>query len=242
MKATMHVIFWIGVCLSLPSAGSLMPARGHNLAEVGAPAPSWLLLIRSTQSGDMDTVDLDAARLALAALRASLPQQQRTDDERVVLAPDVEVLSFDAVATRLAGKPKPLECRAHAADGTLVVSCSDVSAEWRAIHNNQVEDINSSEGPIGALRTSTDESATEKVLVLGKEQSLLVPIGALEAWARDYVITLQLGVTSRAADGAEKALGVRSVIEFGHVEEVDARSETARQLFEFRRSYRPSTG
>ena len=189
----------------------------------------------------MNALDLEAARLLLIALRASLPTEQNISVGRVVLAPEGEGLSPDSAARALASKPKPLECHAYVADGTLVVSCGSLSTEWRALHRYQVEDLSSRDGPIGSLRTSTSDGESDEVLILGRGEALLARAGALEAWTRDYVVTLPLGITSRVPDQSERALGARAVIEFDRVDTVDPDSEPARRLMDLRRSGQRST-
>ena len=85
-----------------------------------------------------------AARLALLALRASIPERRPLDADRVLLAPSASPMSVDAAAQMLAAKPKPLFCDAKAIvtwrpstyaneESVFAETIADVTADVRAV-------------------------------------------------------------------------------------------------------------
>lgn len=130
-----------------------------------------------------------AARLALLALRASIPESRRLDGDRVLLAPSSSPISADAAAEMLAAKPKPLFCDATARERTLVVHCrtqAEASTLARALHATMQYPAEWG-GFMGYLQQRYGPG-DHLVAVFGREESLLAPRTVVDRWSRDYEI------------------------------------------------------
>jgi hypothetical protein len=167
----------------------------------------------------MTDADRDAARVTLLAVCTALPGDQVELPQAVVLAPGEQELSWEEASEKLANLAKPLECRGQRVSGRLILSCSSISKAGQSTLRYQLDDLNQHEGPIGALADDF-RGGVDPVLVVGRGSSLLVRYGALDAWTRSYVVAMPLGISSRDPGVQERALGARSVVEFGRVDDV----------------------
>jgi hypothetical protein len=134
-------------------------------------------------------IDEQAARLALMALRGTLPAYEPLDDSRVCIAPDNAVLSTDEAMRFLALMPKPLICYGDLVRGTLVVECElapESSRLDRRIferHRHLFEDAD-------PLEQIVERYGDEDHLfaAFSGSESLLVSFAAVRRWLRDYQI------------------------------------------------------
>jgi len=134
-------------------------------------------------------IDVQAARLALMALRGTLPAYEPLDDDRVRIVPDSAVLSSDEAASLLASMPKPLLCYAEKVRGVLVVEC-ELGMESEP-----------SDGRIGEIHRHflSDADLLEQIVerygdedhlfaAFSGTETLLVSFSTLRRWLRDYQI------------------------------------------------------
>ena len=134
---------------------------------------------------------LDAARLALLALRASVSQHTPLPGPGVRVFPRSEVLAADAAAQLLAALPKPVACSATPSSDLLEVTCSALEPgtpdfDW---HARGVALSREDGGFMGYLTRRRQANSTDvSVCCFGRDESLLVSLAAVDRWAEDYYI------------------------------------------------------
>lgn len=133
---------------------------------------------------------MDAARLALLALRASIDPQKPLAPGTVVVAPSSTVITVEAAARALAALPKPVSCKATAENGVLTIDCRPLDAgetEWR--HYRSAKEF--SGGHRGFMSHTIERygpSDAHLVAAFGREERLLLPLQVAVDWHRDYMI------------------------------------------------------
>src|SRR5690242_18342756 len=137
------------------------------------------------------SLELDAARLAVLAARASISREikLRPTHFRLPLAHDR--LTSDEIAQRLLVAPKPLLCTARDAGGTVEITYRPLEPgthhyEW---HERLVKSAEERGGFMSYVPRSTDDSAEDlKIYCVGWDEWLLLSIPAVEQWRRDYEV------------------------------------------------------
>ncbi len=129
-----------------------------------------------------------AARLALMALRGTIPSYEPLDD-RVRIAPDDALLSTNAAARLLASLPKPLICCGESVRGSLVVEC-ELVAEAKPLdrriyerHKHRFVD----DDPLGDVIEHYGEG-DHLFAAFSGSASLLITLAAVRCWLHDYQI------------------------------------------------------
>ncbi len=149
----------------------------------------------------------EAAEISLAALSFTLKDLPRL--RGFMMLPDLRVLERSRVADALADSPKPLFCIGVPMFGCVGVGC------W-------------TEAPGVARRNSVDIDArnrrfdpASKVSVprtMTPGEFFMVPMAAVEAWARDYDLP-QVGFSILEADSATAAAGADFMLRFEPTDE-----------------------
>ena len=147
-----------------------------------------------------------AARMLITFLRSILPDGQTTLD-KVVLLPSHGVISDDAAAAALAGRLKPLACRAHAHEGALYVECTPLDPAVAARPNDAYG---------LAAEAGVATSARAKVRILAGQDQLIVPAGALAAFERQYSIEMPHLLVGRSPMLMDRLRGIRLILEATH--------------------------
>ncbi len=139
-----------------------------------------------------------AARLALIALRGTLPAYEALDDSRVRIAPDNAVLSIDEAVRFLASMPKPLICYGDQVQGTLEIEC-ELAAESTRLDRRIFERHRHLFDDADPLEQIVERYGDEDHLfaAFSGSDSLLISSAALRRWLRDYQIDFS---TYRADD------------------------------------------
>jgi hypothetical protein len=134
-------------------------------------------------------IDEQAARLALMALRGTLPAYEPLDEERVRIVPDSALLSIEEAARLLASMPKPLVCYGDDVRGTLVVEC-ELAARSAPLDRRIFESHGHLLADDDPLELIVERYGEEDHLfaVFSGSDSLLVSFAALRLWFRDYQI------------------------------------------------------
>ncbi len=134
-------------------------------------------------------IDEQAARLALMALRGTLPAYEPLDDDRVRIAPDNVVLSIDEAARLLASMPKPLICYGDKVRGTLVVEC-ELAGASKQLDRGIFESHRHLFADADPLEEIVERYGDEDHLfaAFSGSDSLLLSFAALRRWFRDYQI------------------------------------------------------
>ena len=165
-----------------------------------------------------------AARLALLALRASIPEALALDRNRMTFAPSTSPMSTDAAAQMLATMPKPLFCNAEARQGTLVVHCrteAEASPLERALYATQRPPAGWS-AFMGYLHYRYGPG-DHLVAVFGRDESLIAPHSAVARWSREYLIA----AVGYAGDDVNNALAQT------RVEYIEAKRHGAKGVLRF---------
>jgi len=134
---------------------------------------------------------LDAAKLALLTLRASIGRSTPVARDAVRIFSSAEILASNAAAHLLAGAPKPIVCSAIPYPEAMEIQCSALEtgtpdADWYAQCRESDREHGGFMGYLSA-RPSTEHSDVN-VYCVGRDESLLIPLSAVERWAQDYFI------------------------------------------------------
>ena len=176
------------------------------------------------------SIDEDAARIALLALGATIPKWEALDDRRVRIEPVNAILSVDAATRFLASMPKPLICTAEALNGTLVVEC-ELVAEAAVLDQRIFEERQKNEeaggGPLSEI-VEREGDGDVPVAVVGKADSIVVPLAAARSWSRDYEIPYSIcRVDDAHPPTRTRTAGAKGVLRFSshadYVETMDGR-------------------
>lgn len=158
-----------------------------------------------------------AARVALLAIRATLPKDVAVDPDRVVLLPDPVELTNDDAAERLSALPKPVECRARDEGRVLVVECRPVSEEFRFMHEGNVRSLDSPEGLARAAADALRENGGEFLLIRGRDgEELRASLEDLSDFTREYVLLATHLEIGREPNPHQAELGAALIVEFMH--------------------------
>jgi hypothetical protein len=139
---------------------------------------------------DEAAIEVQAARVAIAALFGTIPEYQPLDEAHVRVAPDAALLPVDAAMRLLASMPKPLLCYAENANGTLAVTC-ELLAAASDVDREQFELRLVTQAEGGELMGRLEEhygDGDHAVAVVGRTNVTCVSLSALRRWSRDYEI------------------------------------------------------
>ncbi len=124
--------------------------------------------------------DFWAARITLLALRSHVSPSRRI--EGYALAPSDSAEAPEHVAEVLARLAKPLQCDGTVKGRVLVAQCVPDRAEGPVERSPGAAFVRQE------VRARCKQSATALILLKTRYESLTVPVGALEAWMRDYSV------------------------------------------------------
>lgn len=184
-----------------------------------------------------DALDLDAARVALIAFLGGVPAYESVSADRMRVAPDSAILTFEQATRLLASMPKPLVCHAENVDGTLHVTC-ELLAELSAVEQERFARRRDEPGERRDLFQYLIEEYGDddhRVAAYGHGQSTVVSIAAARRWHRDYEHEhVSWGADRTANEGAHdrpeyadaRRRGAKGIIRFSsmadHVVTLDA--------------------
>lgn len=169
--------------------------------------------------------DSRVARAALLVMRASLPNGQRVEPNRVVIRPDAAVLT-DAQAAAVLVARAPLRCEASNVGGNLVVTCSPMTE-----HYEQGLRWLNREVPI---TTGIGKDESGGVLLIGRSESMILQSNELRSlWDNIDVVVQGLAFSGREPTKAEADDQVNWVLHVGVARPVSI--EEARRTFPFLR-------
>lgn len=135
------------------------------------------------------STEYGAARVALMALRAAQPTGEAVP-ELYRLGSSQVLLSAHDAARQLADSPKPVVCDALIADRALHITSRALAdpaelLEWRT----RSEFSEERGGPYAFLRADLGVNYGEaSALCVGRNERLVVPVRALDAWEAEYVL------------------------------------------------------
>jgi len=133
---------------------------------------------------------LDAARLALLTLRASVGGDTPLP-EKVRIFGDFEILTSDAAAHILSGAPKPLICTAVPSPDAMEIQCLPLEPGTRDFDwYSQCRATDREQGGfMGHLTRRRPVSRDDlSVYCVGRGETFLVSLAAVERWALDYFV------------------------------------------------------
>lgn len=168
-------------------------------------------MTRNRRPVDPDT--LDAARIALIAIRASVTGESGALFEKFIFPPDNAQVSASQAVARLSRLTKPVMCTAVVRLDSIVVSCESLSGEHLRVQQAHVEMLDAG-GGLGAIGFKVG-SPDSLLLIKGGGASLLVTVSALQRWYRDYDLIPGLVVDGRPPSLQEKASGAFYVVTIG---------------------------
>jgi hypothetical protein len=169
----------------------------------------------------MDSLERDAARIALLALRASVESGNPQVVERLVVSPSREPLTVDQTVEVLASIGKPVDCGAEQVGDTLVMNCRQLSSNAEILDRQAVASaLLGDYGPGVAVRA--EPTGTQNLILLRTaHDSLVVSIDAFNKWTYDYSLPLGLGLTIRPPRPDEQSPRVVCVVLMGKPKPMD---------------------
>ena len=156
----------------------------------------------------VDSTDIAAARLALLAVRMSLPPSARGDTTFVILDTNVGPITPRQAEEAMARMPKPLVCTPTVSAHALVVNCVPPTDRRARSHQVFLTVLDSGRG-VGILTTLAGSAS---VMVRAGEDARVVRARAVTRWLRDYLLPLGVAVSGNPAEGQETDQGVEFVV------------------------------
>ena len=132
---------------------------------------------------------LDAAKLALLTLRASVGRTTPLPGTIRIFG-DAELLTPPGAAQLLAGAPKPVICTAIPSSDALEIQCLPLEPGTRDFdwYSRCRATDNEHGGFMGHLARRPGSSDDLLVYCVGRDETLLVSLAAVERWALDYFV------------------------------------------------------
>jgi hypothetical protein len=165
-----------------------------------------------------ESVEMQAARLALLAVRAGIARDTTLVADRVILAPGDEAIPVDVAAARLSALPKPLVLEWSTRDGVLVV---DAHAPRTPFERHRFESVlpdrREEGGPLDFLSETHDiDSGGALIFAVGRDDdSLLLTLEAVESWDATYFVRGGYGadaVDLASDDAVHRAAAARGAV------------------------------
>lgn len=130
--------------------------------------------------GQRDKETMQAAKIAVAFLRASLTPAEGNPERDWVVLPERRVVSFPELSDFLAVQPKPVVCRVRILDRRIEVECGppDSGTGWfMRMRSDSVE---------AKIQSMLQGIARPKVMIQAGTDTLLVSVEAYRRWIADY--------------------------------------------------------
>lgn len=158
----------------------------------------------------VDMSSLDAARIEVLALRATVARQFSSAGHSVVLSGgDNELSGYSAIAA-LAELPKPVTCRAYVKHNTIsIVHSPLIDSEQVAMQMSYINSLDRT----WSESTLFGADPEARVMVIAVDESLIVNVGAFREWYRTYAAIPWMTLSERWPDDDERDTGVFRVIE-----------------------------
>jgi hypothetical protein len=136
--------------------------------------------------------DLDAARIALLALRAGISYSIPLQRHDVRFNSSSELLTPDAASQRLAELPKPALCEAQVRNGTLEISTSllvlrTADFDWHS-RRSRISAWNRTLIVILRPKSWLSPKTWNRIYCSGRDEAVTVPATVLDRWRRDYLV------------------------------------------------------
>lgn len=130
----------------------------------------------------------EAAQLAVAFLRASLPWAEWHTKREWVLLPEGHVVNVEQLAEFLAAQPKPIECSARIAGERVVVQCEAPNRRSMWFQRTRYDSIEA------RLRALVQGIANPRIMIEAAVDTLIVSVEAYRRWIADY--SFRTGINS----------------------------------------------
>ena len=174
----------------------------------------------SQDDSDTGSVDLEAARVALLVLRASVLGTARPEQNRVVIMPAAEILTISQTVDYLARIQKPVACVADTAAVGIALHCTSVVQDGKDARLHGVF-VGMLGGASGLGRVVMNHSrGIGAVKIVGAQESLLASGFGFERWYHDYALPRNVGLGGRPPTVEEHAGGVTFVVTVGRGQEM----------------------
>ena len=172
-----------------------------------------------SDSRTLDSGAVKAARIAILALRASIPPGVPVRPGSVLVADSsaAHVLSDEKAAEALAAIPKPVTCRAEAPREDLIIRCEGLSGDM--VRSHGVYAVAMMSGLQQLHEYPKDKEGL--LLIRGRDEVVVVTVEAFERWCRDYSLPLGVAVTGRGPRKGEESGGVGYEFVISRPEPVD---------------------
>ena len=175
----------------------------------------WLVYLMSMlHSEGFAQADHQAARIATAALLATVGQATRSTGDRWLLLPDSVELTQEQLIDRLAGAPKPLACQVTAHGKIPALTCTAMKPGGALTHHLRHASMTIMNLYEGLRREGELVESDPLVLVRTVDGGLTVRMSVVERCIRDYSIADHILYLYDADDEA-RAHGAAGVIAFG---------------------------
>jgi hypothetical protein len=176
---------------------------------------SMTTLAASVQAQQSPSMELDAARIELMALRTAARDTSPLDRDRYTLDGAPDLLSAPEAILALSGRAKPLNCRSQLWRNIVRIRCSRIVTSGRSEAGEDPVTRSKFLGNLPAPRRHI--AITDPLLLVGRD-TMIGTVGSVEQWSWDYAI-------GRGPSGVQTATGspregdpyFQSVIECGCV-------------------------
>jgi len=126
-----------------------------------------------------------AARVALLAIRASLPESMATGEHEVVIMPSLTSLSEDGAIRVLSGLDKPVRCGGRSMAARLTIECTTLVGA--AVPELVRASVREAQDLVKAIQSRyCHNSPSALIQIRGAKRSLVVPLPILIEYLRDY--------------------------------------------------------
>ena len=153
-----------------------------------------------------------SARIALLALRASLPEGRREVPRSFAFLPLTQDVSVEDAARKLKLLPKPLRCEASVIGDSVSVRCTSVTQPQEvqfSLDGAQRDIVSFGEA---VMKVAPAPIADPLVVLRGSSESLVVPWSSVARWFRDY--SVPHSIRFDPADSEARAQGACAVLSF----------------------------
>ena|SRR5437867_351703 len=158
-----------------------------------------------------------AARIAIEMLRAGASASIRDSGQKIFVV-EGQVMTYEEFARFLVALPKPTRCEAVERSGRVTVHCAEIAAGPLLKAQRERTRLTDWRTSITSF-ASIDLQREPRVLIIGPEARLVIPLRALEAFERDYRIAGSLALFEPTP--ADEAAGLHARIEIRRAARVE---------------------
>jgi len=153
----------------------------------------------------------------LVALRAGLPDRERSAESSWVFVPQTAVVSTDLAIESLVQLPKPVACDAHTDAESIVVDCRAITNPGaRKVHDRNAErTIRLFSHAI--QRLGDTRRSDPRVLVRGYGGAVVLSLSEVQTWLRDYFVR-SFAMALQRPDSDALSQGVSAILALDRAE------------------------